>query len=129
MILRSIRAEGLGCFADTVAVGPFEPGINIIHAPNGTGKTTLFRAVSLASIEAHRSKAADIQALRPWGRRLSPYITIEFEHRGKIYRLRKHFLDGASAHLETKDGDAWTAFAQGDSADEFVRELLRIGTE
>jgi DNA repair exonuclease SbcCD ATPase subunit len=129
MILRSIRAEGLGCFADPVAVGPFEPGINIVHAPNGTGKTTLFRAVSLATIEAHRSKAADIQALRPWGRRLSPYITIEFEHSGKIYRLRKHFLDGASAHLETKDGDGWTAFAQGDSADEFVRELLRIGTE
>jgi len=82
---------------NAAAVGPFEPGINIVHAPNGTGKTTLFRAVSLATIEAHRSKAADIQALRPWGRRLSPYITIEFEHSGKIYRLRKHFLDGASA--------------------------------
>jgi DNA repair exonuclease SbcCD ATPase subunit len=84
MILRSIRAEGLDCFAYPVAVGPFEPGINIVHAPNGTGKTTLFRAVSLATIEAHRSKAADIQSLRPWGRRLSPCITIEFEHSGKI---------------------------------------------
>ena len=129
MILRSIRTEGHGCFADPVAVGPFEPGINIVHAPNGTGKTTLFRALALASIEAHRSKAADIQALRPWGRRLSPCVTIEFEHAGRIYRLRKHFLDGASAHLETKDGEKWTAFAQGDSADEFVRGLLRIGTD
>jgi DNA repair exonuclease SbcCD ATPase subunit len=125
MILRSIRTEGLGCFADAFTAGPFAPGINIVHAPNATGKSTLFRAVSLAFLEPHRGKSAEIQALRPWGRRLSPQVGVEFEHAGRIYRIRKRFLDGASAHVETREGDSWTSFAQGDHADEFLRELLQ----
>ena len=125
MILRSIRTEGLGCFADSFTAGPFAPGINVVHAPNATGKSTLFRAVSLAFLEPHRGKSAEVQALRPWGRRLSPQVGVEFEHAGRIYRIRKRFLDGASAHVETREGDSWTSFAQGDHADEFLRELLQ----
>jgi regulator of replication initiation timing len=124
MILRSLRLEGLGCFADPVAIGPFTPGVNILHAPNGTGKTTLFRSVGLGLLEGHRSKTAELQALRPWGYRLTPQVSLEFEHSERGYRLRKRFLDTASTHLERRQGDVWTAFAQGDSADDFLRELL-----
>ncbi len=106
------------------AIGPFTPGVNILHAPNGTGKTTLFRSVGLGLLEGHRSKTAELQALRPWGCRLTPQVSLEFEHSGRGYRLRKRFLDTASSHLERRQGDSWTAFAQGDSADEFLRELL-----
>ena len=129
MILRSIRTEGLGCFADSFTAGPFAPGINVVYAPNGTGKSTLFRAVSLAFLEPHRGKSAEVQALRPWGRRLSPQVGIEFEHSGRAYRVRKRFLDGASAHVETREGDSWTSFAQGDNADEFLRELLQTESD
>jgi AAA domain len=124
MILRSISAEGLGCLADPITLGPFAPGLNILHAPNGTGKSTLFRAVSLAFLEPHRGKSAEVQALRPWGRRLAPEVGVEFEHASREYRVRKRFLDGPLVHVETREGENWTSFAQGDNADEFLRELL-----
>src|SRR5947209_19714920 len=104
MILRSLQVEGLGCFADRFTAGPFGPGINIVPAPNGTGKSTLFRAMSMAFIEPHRGKSVEVQALRPWGRRLTPEVAVEFEHSGRIYRVRKRFLDNPSAHIETCEG-------------------------
>jgi DNA repair exonuclease SbcCD ATPase subunit len=125
MILRSIRTEGLGCFAESFTAGPFEPGINVVYAPNATGKSTLFRALSLAFLEPHRGKSAEMQALRPWGRRLSPQVGVEFEHSGRIYRIRKRFLDAAASHVDTSEGDRWTPFAEGDHADDFLRELLQ----
>ena len=124
MILRSISVEGLGCLADPITLGPFAPGLNILHSPNGTGKSTLFRAVSLAFLEPHRGKSAEVQALRPWGRRLAPEVGVEFEHASREYRVRKRFLDGPLVHVETREGANWTSFAQGDNADEFLRELL-----
>ena len=129
MLLRSLRVEGLGCFANALTVGPFRPGINILHAPNGAGKSTLFRALALGLVEPHRAKSADVQALRPWGTRLTPHVGIEFEHAGRIYRLHKQFLEGVSAQLETGDGNTWTAFARGDNADEFLREVLRTNSD
>ena len=45
MILRSVRVEGWRCFAATVEVGPFIDGLNIIHGPNGIGKSTLMTAL------------------------------------------------------------------------------------
>ncbi len=45
MILRSIRVEGWRCFAAPVQVGPFTDGLNIIHGPNGIGKSTLMMAL------------------------------------------------------------------------------------
>jgi hypothetical protein len=75
-------------------------------------------------LEGHRSKTAELQALQPWGCRLTPQLQLEFQHSGRGYRLRKRFLDTASSHLERRQGDSWTAFAQGDSADDFLRELL-----
>ena len=124
-----MRVEGLGCFADAFTAGPFAPGLNVVCAPNGSGKTTLVRGVSLGFLEPHRAKAVDIQAMRPWGRRLTPQVSIEFEHAGRTYRTRKRFLDGASAQVETKEGDGWTAFAKGDDADEFLREVLKTDSD
>lgn len=45
MILRSLRVSGWRCFADTVEVGRFDEGLNVLHAPNATGKSTLFEAL------------------------------------------------------------------------------------
>lgn len=129
MILRNVRLEGLGCFADGFTAGPFAPGVNVVFAPNGSGKTTLARGVSLGFLEPHRAKAAEIQALRPWGRRLTPQVSIEFEHSGRVYRTHKRFLDASSAGVEMKEGDNWTAFAKGDDADEFLREVLKTDAD
>ena len=78
MILRSIRVEGWRCFAVPVEVGPFADGLNVIHGPNGIGKSTLMTALVRGLFDSHNVKGVDIKSLRPWGRSLAPKVTIEF---------------------------------------------------
>jgi len=122
VIIRTLRVQGFGCFADEVEVGPFGNGVNLLFAPNGTGKTTLMRALTMALVDGYRVKSADMQAWRPWGRALAPRVVVEFEFGGKEYRLEKRFLDGASCALFRKEGASWCAYMENDDADEFLRK-------
>lgn len=125
MILRRIEAEGWGCFPNRIELGPFGEGINVLCGPNGTGKSTLLEMVTRGLLDSHSVGGSDAQALRPWGRSLTPRVTIEFAHGGVEYRLRKRFLDKPAALLEIRDGAGWSRFAENEAGDRHVRELLR----
>ena len=124
MNIRSIRVADWRCFLDDVEVGPFEEGLNIIHAPNGTGKSTLFEALRRALLDGHKVTGKDVEAIRPWGRNLPPKVTVEFTHAGQEYRITKQFLDDPSALLERKESGRFRRLAEGTSADEQAREVL-----
>jgi len=123
MILRSIQVEGWRCFANPMKVGPFAEGLNILHAPNAQGKSTLFEALRRGFTDGHRVSGGGVEALRPWGRALPPTVVIEFAHGGIDYRLTKRFLDPL-AKLERLEGTRYVALATGDEADEQVRSIL-----
>jgi DNA repair exonuclease SbcCD ATPase subunit len=118
LILRSIRVADWRCFLDEIALGPFTDGLNIIHAPNGTGKSTLFEALRRALLDGHKVTGKDVEAIRPWGRDLAPKVTIEFIHGGQEYRISKQFLDSSSALLERKEAEKYRRLAEGAAADE-----------
>ncbi len=124
MILRTIRVQGWRCFADAVQVGPFGDGLNVLHAPNATGKSTLFEALLRGLLDGHRVTGRDVEALRPWGRVLAPTVTVEFAHDGADYRLTKRFLDRPTAELERRERGRFARLAEGDAADDRVRQLL-----
>ncbi|MCI0587997.1 MAG: hypothetical protein L0323_14285 [Planctomycetes bacterium] len=124
MILRSIRVEGWRGFAAPVQVGPFAEGLNVLHAPNATGKSTLFEALMRGLLDGHGVGGRDVESLRPWGRTLSPTVTIEFAAEGVEYRIEKRFLEGAFSRLARKEGERFVPYAEGDAADEKVRVLL-----
>lgn len=124
MILRTIRVQGWRCFVDTVEVGPFGDGLNVLHAPNATGKSTLFEALLRGLLDGHRVTGRDVEALRPWGRVLAPTVTVEFSHDSTDYRLTKRFLDRPIADLERRERGRFVRLAEGDAADDRVRELL-----
>jgi DNA repair exonuclease SbcCD ATPase subunit len=74
-------------------VGPFQEGLNVIHAPNATGKSTLFEAMRRGFLDGHRVGGKEVEVIRPWGRELAPTVTVEFSHGGQEYRITKRFLD------------------------------------
>ncbi|RLA97396.1 MAG: hypothetical protein DRG83_15920, partial [Deltaproteobacteria bacterium] len=74
MILRSIRLQNWRCFIDEITVGPFSERLNVIHAPNATGKSTLFEALRRGILDSHRVGGREMEAIRPWGRVLAPYV-------------------------------------------------------
>ncbi|MFA5786493.1 MAG: AAA family ATPase [Actinomycetota bacterium] len=124
MILRSITLEGWRCFIERVRVGPFSDSLNVLHAPNATGKSTLFDALLRGLLDSHRVAGRDVEAKRPWGRDLAPKVTVEFAHGGKDYRLTKVFLDSPSSKLECAEDGRFVPLAEGDHADERARAIL-----
>ena len=94
------------CFVEPVDVGPFEEGLNVLHAPNATGKSTLFEALLRGLLDGHRVTGREVEAIQPWGRALAPTVIVEFFHEGIDYRIKKRFLDGALAALERKGGES-----------------------
>lgn len=124
MILRSISVAGWRCFLESTEIGPFADGINVVHAPNGMGKSTLFSAMRHALLDGHNVSGKDVDALRPWGRDLSPKVAVEFVHGSEEYRITKQFLLHHSALLERKEDGRYRPLAQGGSADSQTRNLL-----
>jgi len=124
MILRELAVEGFQCFAAPRRLGPLDDRVNIVAAPNGAGKSTLVRALVCALTESHRGGGRAMARLRPRGRSLTPVVTVTFEHDGVAYRLRKQFLDRPSAELERREGGVFQPLAEGDAANDYVRNLL-----
>lgn len=124
MILRRIEIQGWRCFAGAVPIGPLGDGLNIIHGPNGVGKSTLMSAVARGLFDSHSVRGADMLALRPWGRDLSPKVTIEFDHEGDRFRLTKQFLQSAASVLYRMEGSSFVPLAENREADDRARGLL-----
>ena len=124
MILHSMQVENWRCFLEKNEVGPFSDRVNILYAPNATGKSTLFEALRCALMDNHNTKGEDVSKLRPWGRELSPRVMVEFSVGGSRYRVKKSFLDKPGALLERLEDGEFRSLAEGPKADAMTRNLF-----
>ncbi len=124
MILHSIEVRSWRNLLGPIAAGPLSEQVNIIHGPNGTGKSTLFEALRFALFNSHRLVGRSVEAIRPWGRDLAPQVTVEFTHGGATYRLTKQFLREPFAQLERLESGGFRPFKEGRAADDLVRSLF-----
>ena len=124
MILHGITVENWRCLVGETTLGPFSEGLNILHAPNATGKSTLFEALRCALMDNHGTQGEEVQQLRPWGRELSPRVMVEFSSKGCRYRVRKRVLDRPESLLERMEGQTYRPLAEGPKADSATRELF-----
>lgn len=103
MRILALRLQEVGRFGRGVEIGGFGDGLNVLSAPNETGKSTLFRALSAVFRLAHSSRAEAVRALQP-NAGGAPLIECEFEISGESWRLRKQYLAGRAAVLSRLDG-------------------------
>ena len=97
MFLRSIRVESWRAIRDAVELAELSPGINIVHGPNETGKSTILDAICRGFFDRHRT--ASMRNRQPWGTSLGPAVDIEFQISEQRWQLRKQFLDAESCEL------------------------------
>lgn len=125
MILRSLQVEGWRCFARRVMIGPLVDRINVVHGPNGIGKSTLMWALVRGLMDNHAvGGAAVAAALQPRGRVLAPRVSIEFEHDGRRYRTAKQFVVSPSSVLERLEDGRYVPLAEGAASDARLRQML-----
>jgi len=118
MKLKKLQVEQLRQFQQPLVLRNLKPGLNLIHGPNESGKSTLVRAIRAAFFERHRSKSVD--DLIPWGDSgAAPTIHLEFEHQGTPWRLTKSFLKRMRCDLIIG-----TTTYSGNDAEEQLAELL-----
>lgn len=125
MILHSIELTHVGRFRDTVHLGPFASGLNILAAPNESGKSTALHAAARALFDRHTTKSEELKALQPAGTSLAPRIIVEFETRTGHFRITKTFLQKPESHLHQLRSGAWELIADADAADQRVQTLLQ----
>lgn len=118
MKLQRMRIEQLRQFRKPFVLDNLQSGLNLIHGPNESGKSTLVRAIRAAFFERYRSAAVD--DLRPWGdSAAAPTIELDFEHDNRSWHLTKSFLQRKRCDL-TIDTETHSE----DDAEEKLAELL-----
>lgn len=125
MILHALELTHVGRFRETVRLGPFAPGLNVLSAPNESGKSTALHAAARALFDRHSAKSEELKSLQPAGTSLSPRITVEFETRAGRFRIAKTFLQKPESQLHQLRSGAWELIADADAADQRVQTLLQ----
>src|SRR6478735_1676055 len=128
MLIESIELEGIGPFRERLALGPLQPGLNILAQSNEWGKSTVVQALGRALFDRYSSASEEIRQLRPKGSSLSPRIELIFSAAGDRHRLVKRFLDRKSSELFRWNDRHWERMAESDRADQRIRELLGAPT-
>jgi len=127
MILEKILLQAFGPFDCQLEVprdDVFSDRINVISGDNETGKTTLFTVLHHVFFTPYRSAAEEIRRMQTWGTDLSPWAEVRFRSGDRRFLIKKRFLGEPGCVLsEWRDG-RYHPIADGDSADQRIREFL-----
>lgn len=104
-----LRFAGIGAYPGLVEIDfddLGELGLYLVVGPTGSGKTTIFDAITFALYGKLAGQRSHTTLVSDHSHRVSPYVEIDFSHRGTHYRLhRVPPVNGKSA----KTNDVWMA--------------------
>ena len=109
MKLRALELDQFKKFDHPVRVVGFDDGLNLLCGPNEMGKSTVMAALHAVLFERHRAAGEHIKALQPSGHKTAPWVALDFELDGQLYRIEKRFLRNEYARLSLPDGRRFEA--------------------
>jgi DNA repair exonuclease SbcCD ATPase subunit len=132
MILKRVEVANWGNIRGLNSTLPENVPIVVFFAPNGSGKTSLFRAVRTCLFgKPHTSGDSAMKEFVTWGKSEIPRVSVEFQTGGRLYRVTKEYgaLVGrrkeAQCHLEEFDGKRWRSVAHAGEAEEQMKSILQ----
>lgn len=118
MRLKNLRLKQFRQFRDELELLDLQPGINLFHGPNESGKSTVALAIRTAFFERHGTST--LGHLQPWGESTAaPEVSLEFDIDGLAYQLNKRFMNKKRCHLQ-----AGQQAYEGDEAELHLARLL-----
>ena len=124
MILRSLAVEGWRCFANRLEIGPLAERLNVIHGPNGIGKSTLMWALVRGLFDNHAVSGQAYETLRPWGRTSPRGSRSSSSTTASVFGWPSSFSRSPSAELSRFEDGKFVRLAEGEAANSQVREML-----
>ena len=122
MQIRRIDISAFRCFRGRILIDNINDGITLLVGDNEEGKSTVLAALQTVLFEKHTVGGAVAAAMLPYGSKVRPKISIEFDHDGVHYRLSKAFCQKPMAELEAETGTRWS----GDAAEDQLRDMLEF---
>ena len=122
MQIRSIEISAFRCFRGHILIDTIDDGITLLVGDNEEGKSTMLAALQTVLFEKHTVGGAVAAAMLPYGSKVRPEISLEFDHDDVHYRLSKAFCQKPMAELEAETGTRWS----GDAAEDQLREMLEF---
>ena len=122
MQIRRIDISAFRCFRGRILIDNIDDGITLLVGDNEEGKSTVLAALQTVLFEKHTVGGAVAAAMLPYGSKVRPKISIEFDHDGVHYRLSKAFCQKPMAELEAETGTRWS----GDAAEDQLRDMLEF---
>ena len=119
MKIRSIELTNFRKFRQTLVIGGFEDGLNIVVEPNETGKSTLLEAMRAALFIRHSAKSELVRSFCPFGDDVAPKVAMEFVIGGGAWRVEKQFLKTPFVSLSGPGGRL-----ESDAAEDKLQDLL-----
>jgi DNA repair exonuclease SbcCD ATPase subunit len=130
VIITSFTIENWGCIS-RVEIKDLSSGINVISAPNMSGKTTVAQALKLSLLE-YKYNTSKIRKHIPWASPDAvPAVTAEFSAHGRAYRMAKVFSKKAGGYSELvliNENGAEQKIAGSGEVTEKVREILGMNS-
>ncbi|WP_209509482.1 AAA family ATPase [Ruegeria sp. HKCCE4150] len=127
MMITSISLRNVRRFVEPVTIDNIGPGLNVLSAPNESGKSTFFDALQAGFFESHRSQNQRIKGLTP---RVGgdPEVTICFDLDGASWTLFKRWSSSGKRKQAslTKDG---VLVAQGEQAEDTLASMVAAPKE
>jgi len=120
MKILSITLSDVRRFTAPITVEGLGTGVNVLTAPNESGKSTLFDALQAVFFQPYRSRSKEAKALQPHvgGK---PTVSVEIEVSSGRYRITKRWLSGAMA--EVREGAR--LIAKDDAAEEWIAAQIK----
>lgn len=124
MIIHGISLRNVGPFNGSFTVEGFTRGINVLAAPNESGKSSLINAAIRCLFEKHLAKHLEIRKLQPAATDLAPFVEVDFEIIDGHYKIAKKFLHNPSSVLSVFKDGKWSTVAEADQADDRLTDIL-----
>ncbi|PIE08562.1 MAG: chromosome segregation protein SMC [Rhodobacterales bacterium] len=123
MKLLSITLADIRRFTEPVRVDGLGAGVNVLTAPNESGKSTLFDALQALFFQPHRGRKQEVKRLQPHAGG-APTVSVEVELEGRRFRITKRWLSRPMAEVHDIDGGD-RLVAKGDAAEEWIARQTR----
>ncbi len=118
MKLRAIRLENVRRFTERVEIGGISDGLNVLCAPNESGKSTVFDALHALFFKDRKSWDKEIRSLAPHAGG-EPLVGVDVEIDGSTFRIEKRWTRGRTGEIrvwknsqlfkQSDDAEAWLA--------------------